>query len=293
MYEAVVRAGDSAYAATNTRAEYLQITDNQERVTAVFRRNADVDEILMAAVPYEDFRREYDELWPQGWRLQILSNYLTAQGVRYDAVWRKSVEPEIQLYDVPYGVFRRRYDELWRLGWRLHILTNYVRNNDEVRYTAVWRRSSELEIQLYNASYAAFRRTYDQLWPLGWRLHILNNYTRYTIGQVFSDSDGSVRYTAVWRRSSEPEIQLYDKPYEDFRAMYDELWPLGWRLHIVTNYVVNRARATVRYTGVWRRSTEPEIQLYGWQRDEFRELQETLAEDGWRLHRISSYQRYR
>lgn len=45
-----------------------------------------------------------------------------------------------------------------------------------------------------------------------------------------------VRYTAVWRRSTEGEIQVYGWTYEDLRARYDVLWELGWRLALLAPY---------------------------------------------------------
>ena len=46
----------------------------------------------------------------------------------------------------------------------------------------------------------------------------------------------SVRYTAVWRPSTEGEIQVYGWTYEDLRARYDVLWDLGWRLTLIAPY---------------------------------------------------------
>ena len=41
---------------------------------------------------------------------------------------------------------------------------------------------------------------------------------------------GTPRYTAVWRPSTEGEIQVYGWTYQDYRAKYDGLWDRGWRL---------------------------------------------------------------
>ena len=76
-----------------------------------------------------------------------------------------------------------------------------------------------------------------------------------------------VRYAAVWRPSTEGEIQVYDWPQQELRAKYDELWPQGWRLKLLSPYVVNRQ---VRYAAVWRPSTEGEIQVYDWPQKDLR-----------------------
>jgi hypothetical protein len=88
--------------------------------TAVWQRNS-IDEIQIYDWKYEDFRRKYDELWTQGWRLYILNNYVVNNVVRYTAVWRKSSEPEIQVYGWTYEEYRKKYDEIWCNGWRLKI----------------------------------------------------------------------------------------------------------------------------------------------------------------------------
>ena len=95
-----------------------------------------------------------------------------------------------------------------------------------MRYTAVWRRSTEGEVQVYGWTYEDFRARYDQLWPQGWRLKFIAPYV----------VNGQVRYTAVWRPSTAAEVQVYGWTYEDLRARYDVLWELGWRLTLLTPY---------------------------------------------------------
>ena len=145
-----------------------------------------------------------------------------------------------------------------------------------VRYTAVWRRSTEGEVQVYGWTYEDFRARYDQLWPQGWRLKFIAPYV----------VNGQVRYTAVWRPSTEGEVQVYGWTYEDFRARYDQLWPQGWRLKFIAPYVVN---GQVRYTAVWRPSTAAEVQVYGWTYEDLRARYDVLWELGWRLTLLTPY----
>ena len=49
---------------------------------------------------------------------------------------------------------------------------------------------------------------------------------------------GQVRYTAVWKPSTEGEIQVYGWTYQDYRAKYDVLWHQGRRLKELAIYVV-------------------------------------------------------
>jgi hypothetical protein len=112
---------------------------------------------------YADIRAKYDELWPKGWRLKLLSPYVINGQVRYAAAWKPSTEGEIQVYDWLYTDVRAKYDELWPNGWRLKLLSPYVING-EVRYAAVWKPGTEGEIQVYGWPYTDFRKLYDRMW---------------------------------------------------------------------------------------------------------------------------------
>ncbi len=148
--------------------------------------------------------------------------------------------------------------------------------NPTTTLAAVWQPDTQDEVQVYDWKYSDFRKRYDELWPLGWRLHLLENRV---VG-------GEVLYTAVWHRSTSPEIQVYGWTYQDFRKKYDELWPQGWRLHILSTVVV---QGDVRYTAVWRPSTAEEIQVYGWAYRDFRNKYDELWPQGWRLFLLENF----
>ena len=143
-------------------------------------------------------------------------------------------------------------------------------------FTAVWQPSSDPEIQISGWTYEAYRQRYDELWAVGWRLHILQPYV----------ANGQVYYNAVWRPGNEGEIQVYGWTYDDYRKKYDELWKQGWRLKLIQPYAVN---GDVRYTAVWQPSTEGEIQVYGWTYDDYRKKYDELWKQGWRLKLIQPY----
>ncbi len=149
-------------------------------------------------------------------------------------------------------------------------------SNSPVRFAAVWRPSTEGEIQVYDWEYKDMRAKYDELWPKGWRLKMLKPYV----------VNGQVRFAAVWRPSTEDEIQVYDWAYKDVRAKYDDLWPKGWRLKILKPYVVNER---VRFAAVWRPSTEGEIQVYDWEYKDMRAKYDELWPKGWRLKILEPY----
>ncbi|MBS0183434.1 MAG: hypothetical protein JSS39_13610 [Nitrospira sp.] len=94
------------------------------------------------------------------------------------------------------------------------------------------------------------------------------------------------RYTAVWQPSTENEVQVYEWSYQDYRAKYDELWQQGWRLKLLSPYVIDNE---VRYTAVWRPSIEAEIQIYDAPYEAYRTEYDKLWNQGWRLKLLSLY----
>jgi hypothetical protein len=146
----------------------------------------------------------------------------------------------------------------------------------QYRMTAVWKKSSTTEIQVYGHTYASYRAKYDELWPQGWRLKIIKPHIY----------NGGVRYTAAWEPGTADEIQVYGYSYADYRARYDALWPQGWRLKMLEPYVINNQ---VRYTAVWRKSDTPEIQVYGYTYTDYRAKYDVLWPQGWRLKLLKPY----
>jgi len=244
--------------------------DPQLNITAAWMQDT-AGEIQVYDWKYSDYKTKYDQIWPQGWRLSIIKTRVINNEVRYTAVWRQpSNIGEYQVYGYQYNDYRARYDALWPQGWRLQLLSQYVIGG-QVKYTAVWRQIGSVdETQVYGYSYNDYRARYDTLWPLGWRLYLLENVV----------VNGQTLYTAVWRRSSVPETQVYGWSYTDYRAKYDALWNQGWRLYILNEYVVN---GKPLYTVVWRQSTAAEIQVYDWKYEDFRSQYDALWPNGWRL----------
>ena len=259
-------------------ATWYQVAAPDFHVTAVWRKSA-AEEIQIHGWTYEQFRRRYEELWAQGWRLHLLENTvehspILNDQVLYSAVWRKSAEPEHHFYGLNEQDLRKKYNGLPK-GWRLFILNNYVVDG-KVKYTAVFRQKNEAEHQFYGLTFAEFRKKYDELYPKGFRLHILNNYV----------DGGEVRYTAVLRPNTSPEQQVYGVNYADFRAKYDELWNKGFRLAILNNYTV---AGQVKYTAVFRPGTFGETQVYSWDYDAFRAKDIELRPQGLRLEILNEY----
>ncbi len=185
---------------------------------------------------------------------------------------------EIQVYGYSYPDYRSKYDQLFPQGWRLYILQSYVLPNGQVLYNAAWRRGIGGEKQDYGVTYQQYRSDYDQLFPQGWRLYILQSYVL---------SDGQVRYNAVWRPGNLAEKQDYGVTYQQYRSDYDQLFPQGWRLMILQSYVLPNGQ--VLYNAVWRPGNLAEIQVYGYSYADYRSKYDELFPQGWRLYILDAY----
>ncbi len=157
-------------------------------------RPGDVSETQMYGVTYSQFRTQYNTLYPEGWRVNILQSYVMPNGdVLYNAVWRSGDTGERQVYGYTYSDFRTEYNTLWSEGWRLYILDSYVISDGTVRYNAVWRPGTHAETQVYDWTYTDYRTEYNTLFTEGWRLYMLNTYVL---------PGDTVRYDAVWREGT-------------------------------------------------------------------------------------------
>lgn len=189
---------------------------------------------------------------------------------------------EIQVYGWTYADYRAKYNAIWPDGWRLYILQSYVVDG-QVLYNAVWRPMGNTpEIQYYEATFSAYKTEYDTLYPLGWRVSILDPYVM---------PDGTVRYNAVWRQGNLGEHQDYDVDYSTYRTDYNTLWPENWRLYSLQSYVTPSAvpAGQVNYDAVWHPGVLSEIQDYGWSYPSYRSNYNTLWTEGWRLYLLQSY----
>ena len=227
---------------------------------------------------FADYKKKYDELWLQGWRIYILQSYVTSDGkVLYNAVWRQGIYDEEQVYGYSFADYKKEYDKLWPKGWRLYILHSYVMPNNEILYNAVWRKGDLGENQIYAFTYKQFQSQYDQFFNEKSRLESLQSYV----------VNGQVSYNAVWGTGTSEEEHLFGKPYANFKKKYDKLWHEGWRLYLLQSYVMPKGH--VLYNAVWRPGNMPETQLYGVNFAEYQKEYDKLWSQGWRLYILDTY----
>jgi hypothetical protein len=184
---------------------------------------------------------------------------------------------EEQIYGWSFTDYKKKYDELWPKGWRLYILQSYLTADGKVLYNAVWRVCVSDEEQIYSSTYSEYRKKYDEIYPKGWRLYILQSYVT---------SDGKTLYNAVWRKGDLGETQTYASLFDQYKSQYDNIWKEKSRLQSLQSYVTD---GQVLYNAVWRPGDCEEQQIYGCSLGEFKKKYKELWPQGWRLYILQSY----
>ena len=129
--------------------------------------------------------------YQQDYRPYILQPYVTATGdVLYNTDWRPGDLAQVVEPQATFADFESANDNVDPQGYRLYIFQSYVTASGEVLHSAVWRPGTHEEKTVFGSTYADYKAKYDEIFPQGWRLYILNAYVL---------PNGDVRYDAVWR----------------------------------------------------------------------------------------------
>ena len=152
------------------------VVNGELAYTAVFR-NSDANEETSPfnGYDFDTYQAKYDELWLEGYRLEILEVFVRDGEPLYMATWRKHRGNlgEVQHYGLDRNELLAKYDELWRVNWRLEMIETYSLDGTTY-YAAIWRPGRAGEYQIFDAPYRDYQNFYDNLWPDGWRLHAID-----------------------------------------------------------------------------------------------------------------------
>jgi hypothetical protein len=237
------------------------LANGDVRYNAVWRPGTQKEQLLIGGTNAQFWDNDLT-LYRQGWNLHILQSYVLAGGeVLYNAVWRRGdyyngsgkvagyIEEQTAL-DVTRSQFISDYNAVYSQasnekepGWRMCILQTDVTARGELLYNAVWRPGGAGLAVTEQATSAQLDSDWNTLYPLGWRLYILQSYV----------VPGQVNHNMVWRQGTYDEKAVFGWTYADYRAKYDEIYPNGWRLYILNTYVLPGGE--VRYDAVWRQGT--------------------------------------
>lgn len=85
---------------------------------------------------------------------------------------------------------------------------------------------------------------------------------------------------STWENVNAREKQVYNVPFDEYKALYDEHWEKGWRLHTIQAIPSGNHP---NFTAVWRRGSYQEKQVYATPYDNFRKLYDEIYPDGYRI----------
>jgi Bacterial tandem repeat domain 1 len=261
--------------------ELAMLGSSSDGLTATTRvydavwRPATTGEVQLYGMKYDDYQKEYDNLWKDNWRIYLLNTYIDAGKRFYDAVWRPGTTAEIQFYGMSTDEWVKADNDLFDQSWRLYLFNTYVEKGT-ARYDAIWRPGDVGEIGLYGLTFDDYQTEYDKLWKDNWRIHFLNTYF---LG-------GHQWYDAIWRPGTAGEVQLYGLTFADYQKQYDALWKEDSRLYLLNTYFTGGHQL---YDAVWRPAANDEIQLYGLPFADYQDQYDTLWKDNWRLAILNTY----
>jgi hypothetical protein len=152
------------------------------RYTGVWKPGTVLQELQLVQ-PRAQCEEEANRRNGEGWRVQAIAAFSMVSIDMYASVWtrhpRRPESPSYQfVHGVPYQTFRARYDDLWTDAWRLSHLCVCHPQGQAPLFTAYWEKTGGPEIQVYRWNYEDVRAKYDVLWELGWRLKMIEPYTR-------------------------------------------------------------------------------------------------------------------
>jgi Bacterial tandem repeat domain 1 len=212
------------------------------------------------APPYQP---RFDSLQSMGWSLYTFHTAIhNSSPLYYDAVWRQGTSvvdtAENGLFGATEKAFRSKYEAEFPTpnDWRLYGLQGT--STDWI--DAVWHRpdgpsyqnvdnvpptpcNCSDELHIYGGTFAEYMTDYNNFYPQGFRLYILDPYVT---------ADGTVLYNAIWRSTrTYDEVPIYGYTLKDYKTEYENELSNGFYLYILSAYVLPGDE--VRYDAVFRR----------------------------------------
>jgi len=227
----------------------------------------------------DDFFRENERYWKNGWRLHQVNSYVINGQVYYNAIWQEGSRFSNFVLGWARADFDREHRRHLDMGWHLKCLDTYVVDG-QVRFNAIWFHGNANHNNPINWVYCWNREDFfkenERNWANGWKLrdissHVLGNQVFY--GASWQEDRCNANYVLGWKR-------------EDFYEENERHWKKGWKLRDVDSYVLD---GQVYYNAVWDEGNQDSNYVLGWAWDDFEKENERHWKEGWRLHCIDAY----
>jgi Bacterial tandem repeat domain 1 len=263
----VLSNGDRYYNAVwRPQAPGTAATAEGGPATGLYHADQMVDPAYPAGAPEVAYYLRFKSLQKEGWRLYTLQTVVqNSSPLYYTAVWRRGTSvvdtKENGYFGITYKQFRAEYESNFPSpnDWRLYDLqTSIEAGSDWI--DAVWHQpdgpsylsannvpptpcNCSDELHIYGGTFEEYMNDYNEFYPQGFRLYILDPYVT---------ADGKVRYNAIWRSTrTYEEVPIYGKTLEEYQSEYENELKNGFYLYILSVYVLPGDH--VRYDAVFRK----------------------------------------
>jgi hypothetical protein len=174
---------------------------------------------LWVNADWNGFVAKWQELAPQGLRLNVLDAKVIGGQMRYSGVWGPGTDAYYLWANVDWNSFQAKWQELSAQNLRLVDL-NIVEVGGQLRYSGAWRAGTGGHYLWVNADWNNFVAKWKELAAQGLRLTVIETYF----------SGGQRRYAGVWRPGNDGYYLWANTQWNNFVAKWRELADQGLRL---------------------------------------------------------------
>lgn len=193
-----------------------------------------------------DYQSTFTDLVNKGYRLKVVSGYMSGGQERYAALWVKTASPEwAARHGLSSADYQAAFDDFRKKGFRLVYVSGYAVNN-QPRFAAIWEKSPGPTWEArHSLTSAQYQKSFDDLVKAGYRLRHISGYS--VNRQDF--------YAAIWEKSSGPVWEVrHGLTSTDYQKTFIDLTGKGYRLKVISGY---RVGAEDRYAALWEKTGGP------------------------------------
>lgn len=258
--------------------------NSNDSYNAVFVQKQE-DEIQVTHWKMDDFKKKYDEIWKNGYRLHQLITKSNGTELLVSAVWHKGNYEEIQVYGWKLIDFYKKNAELTKNGMYLQDF-DVVFHKAEVLVSGFWVKGNSDQVVLMNPVSGTemlqdFTQSSSQVKTGNFGIPYAQNdaswhskgYYPSKIKMFFMGN--KMFYMAILKKK---EITQYcfDKTYTELTELNQKMYNMGFGL-------VSLEQVNSTYSAVWSKRTLNEFQIFGWKYGDFKSKYNLIWSDQWRL----------
>ena len=192
------------------------------------------------------YQSAFDNLSKQGYRLKMVSGYVSGGSDRYAALWVKEQGPAWQArHGLSAADYQKAFNDLTKQGYRLTWVSGY-QTGGGVRYAAIWeKKSGPAWAARHGLNAAQYQQAFDTFTKQGYRLVHVSGY----------NNGGTANYAAIFEKSGGPAWQAkHGMTAAQYQQAFNNFSKQGYRLKDISGYNVG---GTDYYAAIWEKTGGP------------------------------------